>query len=252
MARVTSIINQKGGVGKTTTAHNLGTGLTLKGYKTLLVDADPQGNLSFVMGVDDVSKGLYEVMRGDFPIENCIQHLSQGDILPSTLLLTASDLEFTQTGREYILKDVFSTIHNNYDYIIIDCPPQLGILTINSLSASDDLVIPLGADIFSLQGLNQLFGTIEKVKRYCNLNLEIAGLLITRYTSRTILTKDLKEIIEQKSSQLQLKLFKSIIRESISIKEAQTLRENLYTSHTSANSTQDYLNFIDEYIRGEN
>ena len=151
MTRITTVINQKGGVGKTTTAHALATGLNHRGYKALVLDTDPQGNISFVMQADATKAGLYEAMRGEISPIEAIQHTKQGDIIPSSLYLSAADLEFTQTGREYLLRELLEGI-SDYTHIIIDSPPALGIMTVNALTASDDIVIPVGADIFSLQG----------------------------------------------------------------------------------------------------
>lgn len=250
MARITAITNQKGGVGKTTTAHALATGLTQKGYKALVIDTDPQGNISYTMKADEQQSGIYEVLKGSIDALQAIQNTSQGDIIASTLLLAGADLEFTDTGREYLLKDITEPLKLNYDYIIIDTPPTLGILTINALTASDDIIIPMGADIYSLQGLSQLYSTINKVKRYCNSTLNIAGLLITRYNGRSILSKELREIIEDKANQLNAPIFTSVIREGIAIKEAQTQQESIFTVAPKSNPAYDYLSFINEYLQG--
>jgi len=252
MARITTIANQKGGVGKTSTAHALATGLTKKGRRTLAIDIDPQSNLSYVMHADDQRAGIYEVLTGKESIFKTIQHTGQGDILPSTLLLTGADMEFTDNGREYLLKNIIEPLKKIYDYIIIDSPPTLGILTINALTASDDVIIPMGADIFSLQGLSQLYNTINKVKKYCNPNLNIAGILITRYNGRTILSKDLREVIESKAAQIDAPTYNTIIREGISVKESQTQQESIFKTNINSNPAQDYINFINEYLKGAN
>ena len=251
MARITVVINQKGGVGKTTTAHALATGLKTKGYKILVVDTDPQGNISHTMQADTTVKGLYEAMKEEQPTAELIQHTPQGDILPSTLLLTAADMEFISTGREYILDNVLEPVKNNYDYIIIDSPPQLGILTINALVASDDIIIPMTADIYSLQGLNQLYNTINKIKKFCKKDIIIDGLLLTRYSDRTILSRDLKEAIESKAGELNSKLYNTIIREGVSIREAQTARQSIFDYSPKSNPAIDYMDFITEYLKRE-
>jgi chromosome partitioning protein len=247
MARITVVINQKGGVGKSTAAHALSTGLTRKGFKTLVVDTDPQGSISHTMQAD-TSIGLYEAMKEQQPTKNLIQHLTQGDILPSTLLLTAADMEFVSTGREYILDNVLESVQTDYDYIIIDSPPQLGILTINALVASDDIIIPMTADIYSLQGLNQLYSTINKIKKFCKKDIIIAGLLLTRYSNRTILSRDLREAIENKASELNSRLYDTIIREGVSVREAQTARQSIFDYAPKSTSAIDYMNFISEYM----
>ena len=248
MTRITTVINQKGGVGKTTTAHCLATGLKFKGYKVLVVDTDPQGNISFTMGADVNGKGLYECMREEVAAEEITQKTGQGDILPSTLLLTAADMEFTSTGREWILDGIIKSVKEKYSHIIIDSPPTLGVLTINALTACNDVIIPMGADIYSLQGLNQLYSTIAKVKKFCNKDINISGLLLTRYSNRAILSRDIKDSIEGKATELQSPLFRSIIREGIAVKEAQTQQLNLFEYAPKSNPALDYMDFISEYL----
>lgn len=249
--RITTVINQKGGVGKTTTAHALTTGLNHRGYKALLIDTDPQGNISYTMQADSAQPGLYEAMRGEISADDAIQHTAQGDILSSSIYLAGADLEFTQTGREYRLREVLEDITNTYTHIIIDSPPALGIMTINALTASNDIVIPVGADIYSLQGLQQLLSTIEKVKKYSNSSLIMAGLLITRKSTRAIATKQLIEAIEQKARDLSVNLYRATIREAIAIKEAQIMQSSIFDSHDKAKVTADYNAFIDEYLAQE-
>lgn len=248
LARITTVINQKGGVGKTTTVHAMATGLIHKGYKVLVVDTDPQGNISYTMQSNTQSNGLYEAMKEEVSAAELIQHTSQGDILPSTLALTAADLEFTQTGREYILDTLLEPIKEKYSHIIIDSPPTLGILTINALTASNDVIIPMGADIYSLQGLNQLYSTIHKVKKFCNKDILIAGLVLTRYNGRIILSREIREIIGDKAMELQTNLYNTIIRESVAVREAQTQRVSLFEYAPQSNPAIDYLSFISEYL----
>jgi len=247
LARITAIINQKGGVGKTTTAAALADGLTRRGFKTLAIDADAQGSLSFIMGAE-AQKGIYEALKGE-PVTDLIIETSQGDLLPSTPALFGADLEFTQTGREYLLRDALEGISGIYDYIVIDCPPQLGILTVNALTAASDVVIPMKADILSLQGLGQLNDTISKVRRYCNRTLRIAGLLITQ-NRKTALSRDLADVIADQAKQLDTRLYTAQIREAVAIREAQTLQESIYT-RPKANPAVDYSAFIDEYLEQE-
>jgi len=244
------IANQKGGVGKTTTAHALVTGLINKGYTALAVDIDPQSNLSYAMNAEPDLPGVYELMKGTAVPLDAIQHTEQGDVITGSLMLSGADMEFTDTGREYILRELLEPLRAAYDYIIIDSPPTLGILTINALTAAHDLIIPLGADAFSLQGLSQLYMTINKVKKHCNPALRIAGLLITRHSGRTVVGRDLKEIIEGKAQFVGAQAFDTVIRESVTIKEAQVQRASLYTVAPRSNAAVDYLAFIDEYLKG--
>lgn len=251
MTRITTVINQKGGVGKTTTAHALATGLNHRGYKALVIDADPQGNITYTMRADAAQKGLYEAMRGDITALEAIQHTEQGDIIPSSLYLAGADLEFTQTGREFLIREMLEGITSAYTHVIIDSPPALGILTVNALTASSDIVIPVGADIFSLQGLQQLLATVAKVKKYSNSALQIAGLLVTRRGTRAVATRQLIEAIEGKASAMRAHLYRAIIREGIAIKEAQIMQSSIFDTHAQAKATADYTAFIDEYIAQE-
>lgn len=248
MARITAILNQKGGVGKTTTAHALATGLTHRGYKALVIDADPQGNISYAMQADTLQAGLYEAMRGDVAAPDAIQQTQQGDIISSSLYLAGADMEFTQTGREYRLREVLDAISADYSHVIIDCPPSLGIMTINSLTASTDVVIPVGAEIFSLQGLQQLLMTIGKVRKYSNPDIAIAGLLVTRRANRAIATRDLIEAIHSNAAALQLHVYASIVREAVAIRESQIMQQSIFDTAPKAKVTDDYSKFIDEYL----
>lgn len=249
MARITTIVNQKGGVGKTTTAAALTGGLNEAGYKALAVDADAQCSLTYIMGAD-ADRGIYEAMTGTDTAQ-LIQHTAQGDILPSTPALIGADLEFTKTGREYILRDALEPVQAGYSHIVIDCPPQLGIMAINALTAADDVIIPMGADILSLQGLGQLYDTIQTVKKYCNPRLRIAGLLITRFSKRAVLSRDLADVIADQARAIHAPVYSTMIREGIAVKEAQTMRTSIYQSHPKANPTGDYRAFIKEYLKEE-
>lgn len=245
--RIITIANQKGGVGKTTTAHALITGLAAKGYRTLAIDTDPQSNLTVTMNANDTEPGIYEVLKGIVEPPKAIQQTPQGDIIGASLMLAGADIEFHSVGREYLLAEALSELKRDYDYIVIDSPPTLGILTINALTAATDVIIPMGADAYSLQGLAQLYTTIKTVKRLCNPALNIAGVLITRYSGRTVLSQALRETIKRNAAQIDANLFKTMIREGIAIKEAQTRRESIYA--TRSNPSSDYRAFVDEYIK---
>lgn len=251
MIRITTVTNQKGGVGKTTTALALATGLTLKGYAALVIDTDPQGNLSFTMGADASRGGVYGAMRGDYDPESEVQHTAQGYVLPASQSLAGADLEFTQTGREYLLRDMIAKMGAAYDHIIIDTPPQLGIMTVNALAASTDVIIPMGADIYSLQGLLQLHSTIETVRKYCNPSLAISGILITRYSGRTVLGQDLRDGIEDAAGRIGATVYHTAIREGVAIREAQAQRLGIYASAPKSNQAQDYRALVTEYLEQE-
>lgn len=244
-----SIANQKGGVSKTTTAGAIGAGLKLKGFKVLFIDLDGQGNLSYTMQADTKSFNLLEALQKPIQATQIIQTLQQGDIIASNAKLAAADNIITNTGKEYKLKELLKSVNKNYDYCIIDTPPALSILTINALTASNYILIPAQADIFSLQGIGQLNTTINTVKKYCNKDLIILGLLVTRYNARTIISRDIAEMLEQTAEQLHTKLYKTKIRECIAIKEAQATRQSIFEYAPRSNGAKDYKLLINELLR---
>lgn len=251
---IIAIANQKGGCGKTTTSTVLASGLYTKGHKVLLCDLDPQTNCSFLTGIDVLNvPTLYDVFKGTKTVQESIFPVKLGfDLLPGSLLLSAADSEFTQTGREYMLREVLDSVKERYDYIIIDTPPSLGVLVTNALTAASELIIPIGAgDIFSLQGLTQFYGIIQNVRRYCNHDLQIAGLLVTRYNNRSNVNQALREQVKQIADQMQTKVFSAAIRESVSVKESQVLKEDLFEQAPKSNATKDYQEFINEFLEGE-
>lgn len=248
MSYVISIANQKGGIGKSTTAQALGAGLYLKGYKTLLIDLDPQGNITYTAGADITKSTAYDLLINRASIDEVIQSTKQGRIIPANERLSNLDLELSTTGKEYRLKEALEPIKKNYDYIIIDTPPALGILTINALTASDSLIIPSQADIYSLQGIGQLYKTIEAVKMYTNPKLKIQGILLTRYHTRTILNRDMGELIEETAKQFDTRIYKTFIRESVTVREAQAKKQDIFTYAPKSNPSKDYISFIDEVI----
>ncbi len=249
MAKTICITNQKGGVGKTTTTYALGLGLRKKGYKVLIVDLDPQGNLSFSVGAEtEESITIYEVLKGEYNAEEAIQHTPIIDIIPSNIVLSGVDLEFTHTGREFLLREALSNVQNIYDYIIVDTPPSLNILTVNAFALSNKIIIPMIADIFSLQGIAQLYETIDRVKRYCNPSINIEGILLTRYNKRIILSSEIKGTAEMIAKELNTTVFNTHIRSSISIQEAQTKQENLYEYAPRNSAVMDYMQFVEELL----
>ncbi len=249
MAKTICITNQKGGVGKTTTTYALGLGLRKKGYKVLIVDLDPQGNLSFSVGAEtEESITIYEVLKGEYNAEEAIQHTPIIDIIPSNIVLSGVDLEFTHTGREFLLREALSNVQNIYDYIIVDTPPSLNILTVNAFALSNKIIIPMIADIFSLQGIAQLYETIDRVKRYCNPSINIEGILLTRYNKRIILSSEIKGTAEMIAKELNTTVFNTHIRSSISIQEAQTKQENLYEYAQRNSAVMDYMQFVEELL----
>lgn len=250
MAQVIAIINQKGGVGKSTTAQALSSGLYLKGYRTLAIDLDSQSNLTYSTGAISSGVTSLAILTGT-PAEQAIQQTSSGDIIASHKGLASANVLLTDTGKEYRLRESLSGIYDKYDYIIIDTPPALGILTINALTASTGAIIPAQADIYSLQGIEQLGETIETIKKYTNKDLTTEGILLTRYNPRSILSREILSLAQKLAERLHTKVFKTTIREGIAIKEAQISQENIFKYAPKAKVTEDYLAFVNEFLQGK-
>lgn len=246
-----AVANRKGGVGKTTTAAALVGGLTLKGYRVLAIDLDAQRNLTSTMQARSDSKTALGVLTGDVTAREAIRHTEGGDIIPSSKALSGADATLTETGKEYRLKEALEPIEGEYDYCIIDCPPALGILTVNALTAADSVIIPAQADIYSLEGIEDLQETIQPVKRYCNPDLTIEGILLTRYSPRSVLSRDVTTLAEQLASKLGTTLFKATIREAVAVKEAQISQQNLFVYAPKSKVSEDYRAFIEELLERE-
>jgi len=251
MKEIISVINQKGGVGKSTTSHLIGCGLTERGFKVLFIDLDSQGNLSYTVGVDRKGPSSLGVLTQETNVKEAIKQTQYGDIIQSSSALAGADAVITALGKEYRLKEALETIKEDYDYIVIDTPPALGILTINALTASDSIVIPTQADIYSLQGIAQLRETVHVVRQYCNKDLKIKGILLTRYNNRSVLSREMADLLLQTASKLGTKLFKTCIRENITIREAQLSQKSVFEYAPKSNAAQDYNSFLDEILKGE-
>lgn len=241
-----AVINQKGGVAKTTTAAAIGAALHKRGYKVLLIDLDAQANLTACTGAK--LGGAFEMLNGERVKP---QHTAQGDIIGSSLQLAAADLKLTETGKEFKLKEALENYGGEYDYCILDTPPQLNILTINGLTAADSAIIPAKADAFSLQGITQLSQTIDAIKKYCNSSLQITGIVLTMYNRRTILSREIVDVLQQTAQKLNTRLFDTKIRPCNALAEAQVKKCNIFDYAPRSNAAEDYTALTDEILRTE-
>lgn len=245
------LANQKGGVGKSTTAVNMATILRSKGNKVLFIDADPQGNStdSFKAKIKDVPT-LYDVILDDerISIAEAIQPLEMGDIVASDPLLTKADsILLNDVEGVYRFQDALVNL-SGYDFIVIDTAPSMNSLLHSCLIAADRVIIPVTADRYAIQGLYQLNDTINAVKRRQNNKLKISGLLLTKYSERRLLDKEVKETLEKTAQEMNTKLFSTKIRESVKVKEAQALRCSLTNYAPESTTAVDYNNFVDELL----
>ena len=251
--KIVSIVTQKGGCAKTTTAWALGTGLHNRGYKVLLVDADPQSSLAFTAGVNLLSlpASLYEVFKGRADINEALIEIEPGlEIVVGSIDLASADREFTGAKSFYMLRDALHNLHKNFDHVIIDTPSFLGCLTENALTASEDLIVPNRADIYALQGVGQLASFIDEQRKYTNPSLKVAGILLTCVDERTNVARTMLSQMDAVAQRLNTKVFQSRIRQAVAVQEAALQQTSLIRSYKSANVTRDYEAFIDEYLRG--
>ena len=244
--RVIVVANQKGGVGKTTTSSALSGVFVQKNKKVLAIDLDPQGNLTFSLGAKDDGYTIHDVLEGTIPIEQAIQHTRNCDIISSNILLSGSELELTSVGREYILKEKLEPILDKYDYIILDTPPALSILTINAYTAADDLIIPMTPEILSLQGIAQLKDTIFAVKKYYNKQLNLRGILLTKYNARILLTKEVEELAGIVAEQMGTVVLNTKIAMSVAVAEAPAHQETITIYAPRIKATKDYISLVKE------
>ena len=246
MSKVISISNHKGGVGKTTSSINIGAGLNKLGKKVLLIDLDPQANLSQSLGIIEHEKNIYGAIRGEYKLQpiNIIKGL---DLIPSTLDLSGAEVELSgEAGREYILKELIDPIKKQYDYVIIDSPPSLGLLTINSFTASDEVLIPLQAQYLAIQGLTKLVEVIDKIKKRLNKSLKVGGVFITQYDNRKVLNRDVVTTIK---SHFKNEVFKTKIRDNVALAEAPTQGVDIFRYQPKSKGAEDYLALCREIVK---
>lgn len=249
MAKIVTFTNQKGGEGKTSLAMSFGARLSKLGYRVLLVDMDPQCSLTYCMGVDNPPATVYEVLLGTCEAAGAIVQTEAADLLPASQKLSAADTVFTDLGKEYLLREALSSVEDAYDFIVIDSPPALGILTVNLLSAANSVVIPAQADVLSLKGVGQLYSTIRSVKKYCNPTLEITGVVLTRHKGRLRLTREVREMAEAMARQMNTIVFDTSIREAVAISESHAKRKSIFQTAPNSPQAADYVQFTAEYLQ---
>jgi chromosome partitioning protein len=246
MSKVIAISNHKGGVGKTTSAINIGAGLNSLGKKILLIDLDPQANLSQSLGLIDQERNIYGALKGDYNLQP-IEVIRGLDVIPSTLDLSGAEIEMSgEAGREFILKELIEPIRASYDFILIDSPPSLGLLTLNSFVASDVLLIPLQAQYLALQGLSKLLEVVEKIQKRLNPALQIGGVFITQFDSRKVLNRDVVATIE---AHFKNEVFKTKIRDNVALAEAPAQGLDIFRYNPKSNGAEDYLDLSKEILK---
>jgi len=245
MGIVISLLNHKGGVGKTTSSINIGAGLVELGKKVLLIDLDPQANLTLSLGIPRHAQSIYEAIRGESPLVPYPAKENM-DIVISTLDLSGAEMELiNEAGREYLLRELLEPIRDIYDYIIIDCPPSLALLTLNALAASDTVYIPLQTEFLAMQGLAKIKQVVDKVKFRLNKNLYIGGVIATMYDARKVLNRDVVETIKKYFGEI---VFKTMIRDNVALAEAPSQRKDIFSYSPGSPGAEDYLNLCKEII----
>ncbi len=253
MGKIVAITNQKGGVGKTTTSVNLSAALARHNRKVLLLDIDPQGNATSGIGISkaDVKTDIYEVLVNETPVREAIYDVPvEGlQVIPATIQLAGAEIELVSVvSRERRLKKALADIKDDYDYIIIDCPPSLGLLTINALTAADTVLIPIQCEYYALEGLSQLLNTIRLVQKHLNVNLQIEGVLLTMFDARTNLGI---QVIEEVKKYFQDKVYTTIIARNVRLSEAPSYGQSIIEYDGRSKGAEAYMELAKEVIRNE-
>lgn len=245
MGIVISLLNHKGGVGKTTSAINIGAGLVELGKRVMLIDLDPQANLTVSLGVPRLKVTIYESLRGEAGLEP--YEVKPGmDVVPSSLDLSGAEMELiNEAGREYVLRELIEQIEHEYDFVIIDCPPSLGLLTLNALTSSSYVIVPLQTEFLALQGVAKIKQVVDKVRFRLNKKLEIGGVMATMYDHRKVLNRDVLSTIQKYFGE---KVFRTLIRDNVSLAEAPAERKDIFAYSPNSSGAEDYLNISKEIL----
>lgn len=248
MSKIISIVNQKGGVGKTTTCVNLAAALTEIGQKVLLCDFDPQANATSGMGVDKtVSKGVYSALIGEIPANEALVHTRYGDVLPSNKALAGAGVELIgMERREFLLREALEPLRSDYDYILIDCPPSLELLTLDALCAADAILVPVQCEYFALEGLSDLMNTVRLVRRSLNPTLELEGVLLTMFDGRTNLAM---QVAEEVKHYFPGKVYSAVIPRNIRLSEAPSHGKPINAYDRASRGADAYAAFAAEFIK---